>query len=945
MASLQKTATRDLSTAIAGKIWEAIKDADEKRVLEKSKASEEVKKAAVKIKREDTNSIPVQDKDLRETVVKIFGPIEGRLLQTEGKVSNISGKITTVAGGIADTQKLIINQNQILEDKFDQILNVIGTKNHLAAKLKAENDFKQLELNLEKGLDLSGTFAYEKAGGRSGFGVMGALLSGILGNRMTARLVKQLYKKIVPKGLRARARLLGKTVRPFGRAIGIASRPLKNLVKISLTSVLKAFAGSLTSPRRLSRIARVLGKGVLGDSFRGKIGKKGFQTVASSRSLGNLFRSKFIPNMIGRAQLFGSLRTFNVDRVADQIISEYANAATVLRNKSTLAKSKKFYSKGIGKANLTAGRNIMKRMASQGSKEAAESLSKKGLQKGGSKVALNLTEDILSSKGLIEAFNNPVVQKRIATKLGPQALTDIGIKLGAGGLKSVGVGPGTLYALGEGLMRLSPAFGGSDSMGMALSFGSAIPWAGWGVAILDILRDIDREAFDTHILPNAFALNEEHIANFFKQALDIDQLERGNVNFKPSGGMGGTIDSISEILGVTKAFGDATGFGPEVKGLVGQAGLDAYPTGKSDYKFDVGGGGGGGNIDNVKNKEAELKKNEKYKEEDDDKPVIDDDRTSGEKIGDMVGATIDEVDTFLDPARKVTGGKRDDGQFTIFGLNIRNPLNTKPKGGGGIGGDDNVQATTPVMGGDGATIEFWGQQGRDLSGEPGVDFSYRDYKSNYNLFPGYVLETGLLYGARYGNVVVVRSVDPSNGLEFDSLYSHFPDGGMAVKPGQVVSAGEYLGKVGFVSVDTPGVPQMQPNNAGNMSGWHTSVDFFEPGSSARYRNLSVIQSLVTGADGQSPVGLLEKLKPPSTSNDQSSLNNIESNSNLASTMTSMVEKGSSERMMTKRKSSKRLPIVIINNQVINTSQTQVAMGNSKESSNFFEAYNLARYTV
>ena len=232
-----------------------------------------------------------------------------------------------------------------------------------------------------------------------------------------------------------------------------------------------------------------------------------------------------------------------------------------------------------------------------------------------------------------------------------------------------------------------------------------------------------------------------------------------------------------------------------------------------------------------------------------------------------------------------------------------------------------------------------------LSGEPGVDFSYRDYKSNYNLFPGYVLETGLLYGARYGNVVVVRSVDPSNGLEFDSLYSHFPDGGMAVKPGQVVSAGEYLGKVGFVSVDTPGVPQMQPNNAGNMSGWHTSVDFFEPGSSARYRNLSVIQSLVTGADGQSPVGLLEKLKPPSTSNDQSSLNNIEANSKSTSFTTGMVEKGSNERMMTKRKIAKRLPVVIINNQVVNTSQTQIAMGNSKESGNFFEAYNLARYTV
>jgi hypothetical protein len=266
-------------------------------------------------------------------------------------------------------------------------------------------------------------------------------------------------------------------------------------------------------------------------------------------------------------------------------------------------------------------------------------------------------------------------------------------------------------------------------------------------------------------------------------------------------------------------------------------------------------------------------------------------------------------------------------------------------GGGGIGGDDNVQARTPIMGGNGATIEFWGQQGRDLSGEPGVDFSYRDYKSNYNLFPGYVLETGLLYGDRYGNVVVVRSTDPSNGLEFDSLYSHFPDGGMAVKPGQAVSAGEYLGKVGFVSVDVPGVPQMQPNNAGNMSGWHTSVDFFEPGSAARYRNLSAIQNLVTGADGQTPVGLLDKLKPPVKSSNQSSLNSISSNTNLASTMTNMVENGSSERLMTQRQVAKKSPIVIVNNQIISNTTSPISFNNNNQEDDLFEAFNLARHTV
>ena len=97
MASLQKTYTRDLSTAIAGKLWEAIKDADERRELEKSKASEEVKQAAIKLKKDDPNSVPVQDKDLGKTIAKIFGPLEGKILQTEGRIDNLSGKITAVA--------------------------------------------------------------------------------------------------------------------------------------------------------------------------------------------------------------------------------------------------------------------------------------------------------------------------------------------------------------------------------------------------------------------------------------------------------------------------------------------------------------------------------------------------------------------------------------------------------------------------------------------------------------------------------------------------------------------------------------------------------------------------------------------------------------------------------------------------------------------------------
>ena len=63
-------------------------------------------------------------------------------------------------------------------------------------------------------------------------------------------------------------------------------------------------------------------------------------------------------------------------------------------------------------------------------------------------------------------------------------------------------------------------------------------------------------------------------------------------------------------------------------------------------------------------------------------------------------------------------------------------------------------------------------------------------------------------------------------------------------------------------------------------------------------------------------------------------------------MTNMVETGSSDRLLMQRESSRSLPIVILNNQVVNTSQNLISFGGSQlEDGNFFEAYNLARHTV
>ena len=86
MAGLTKTYTGDLGQAIAGKIWDVIKNIDEEKKIDDSGASKEVKDAAKKLLKDDPNSVPVKDKDLRETISKIFLPIESQLVQTKSHV-------------------------------------------------------------------------------------------------------------------------------------------------------------------------------------------------------------------------------------------------------------------------------------------------------------------------------------------------------------------------------------------------------------------------------------------------------------------------------------------------------------------------------------------------------------------------------------------------------------------------------------------------------------------------------------------------------------------------------------------------------------------------------------------------------------------------------------------------------------------------------------------
>ena len=214
MASLTQTSQGDLSSFLAGKIFERVKASLDDRPI--PKGSPEVEKAVKKFEEEeegDVNSIPVVDEKLRRQVVKLFGAgLEIKLVQMEGKIEKTNAAIKTIGGTVSDTQELIVNQNQILEDKFDKLLDVLGVqveeekknKDKLQGDKVGADIFDQnqqfgsqpLDKNFQKGMD------FAKGGGFIGYFLRK------MGIKHGSRLFRSISRRFIPRGIRSRARLL-----------------------------------------------------------------------------------------------------------------------------------------------------------------------------------------------------------------------------------------------------------------------------------------------------------------------------------------------------------------------------------------------------------------------------------------------------------------------------------------------------------------------------------------------------------------------------------------------------------------------------------------------------------------------------------------------------------------------------------------------------------------
>ena len=277
MASLQKTYTGDLSSWIAGKIWNEVKTRLNEKEIEEREGDPIVKEAAkqfVRENEEDRQSVPIRDERLRDQVSKLFGAgLDVKLINLDDKVDKLSSSVSVLGGSIADTNKLIVNQNQILEDKFDKLLAVLGVGT--AADRKAQEgamaDAEAADIGQQFGdFGSAPLIPTKRTGRRSSRGLVGFLMrryGAILGNRV----FKAIVRRTVSKGVRSRVRLMkavpGKVRRKaaqmvfkqtVGRVIGreATERVLKKGVTKAVGKKVPGFgwvAGSIFAIERLMK--------------------------------------------------------------------------------------------------------------------------------------------------------------------------------------------------------------------------------------------------------------------------------------------------------------------------------------------------------------------------------------------------------------------------------------------------------------------------------------------------------------------------------------------------------------------------------------------------------------------------------------------------------------------------------------------------------------------
>ena len=311
MASATKTYSGDLSTAIVGKISDAIEKYRQTKEIERSKASPEVKSAASKLLSNDSDGSvsTTKDTDLKSYIAKVFGTeLDASIIQTEGKVSKLSDQVLSVGESIVNTQKLVINQNELMESKFDEILSIFRSNDRREEERKDRLEAEGTEIGMEKSKEDFGT--QKNRGTMSGDLSSASFLSAL----KVAKFIPWLRKAgIWRKGLTNRLASTGirkafktRTTKKFAKTAGNewVTRALSNLAKGEIITNATTSGGKKIAKKTAAQIAaEKASKQVTPDLILGLFRQPAIRKALIS-TLGEEQATKLVLRLSGKAAPF-----------------------------------------------------------------------------------------------------------------------------------------------------------------------------------------------------------------------------------------------------------------------------------------------------------------------------------------------------------------------------------------------------------------------------------------------------------------------------------------------------------------------------------------------------------------------------------------------------------------------------------------------------------------
>lgn len=710
----------------------------------------------------DDDAIPVKDKDLRQQISRIFGAgIDARLVAAEAKISRMNSSVVGIHTSLRDTQQLVIDQNQLLLSKFDQILEIFGKQAEFQKKLADKAEAAEKENLIEQQKDLSSTRKYIDTTQSQ---TVDKRAPGRIHGYFKGKLLRQLYRQS-PKQLRNLRRNVRNVQRMPGRAVGRIKTSAANRLQRALPPRAANFTQNIRTARNTAaalkgvRNIKNVGRNVPGLRQALAVWEYGDRKAAGQS---NLQASVGVGGGLAGAAAGAAIGTMlfpGVGTVAGLLIGAAFSAAGAYAGSAIADKATGVYERGTGLTKPgTAMLHGTEAILTPRDRKRVNDSYVKSMREQGSLL-------VSTAVALGDAAGKGREVRSQANKLGLNyEITRINMKadIGKAGKRSSAASTTNLLAL---LANPFSAFSGmrgdeDAAPGTTLPPGQRYQLGDDAGGSAELRAEVEKAAAELGIpAPDLLGVI------LAESSGDPSRTNRfgctGLIQFCPDerGGsyktIGGEKIELSALRAMTipqqmeyvKKYLKGAGVKP------GMSGYDVYSA--------IHAGRPGGNVLDANGVTTR-------------------------------GYYDSNVAPLIERARRSSTVVADLGNFA------------PPTGD--------------------ARITIDSAQGIDASGEPGLDFSAADIRNNYAVFPGTVIDSKRTGG--YGWDVVIRSEDPSKpGTYFDALYAHFPNkDSIKVKPGDTVRAGQHLGPVGWDFNNNRPYPE-----AGNMTGPHTSLDFFPAG--------------------------------------------------------------------------------------------------------------------